>query len=68
MAPTSTQNSKSESPGTNIAAVDKKFEATTKVQDEMGNPQTLAVEGTTGNVKDNLKDAMRTDLEHKGTH
>jgi hypothetical protein len=40
----------------------------TKLPIEMGNPQTNAVEGTKGNDKDNLKDILRTDLEHKRTH
>jgi hypothetical protein len=46
----------------------KNFQAATKAQDAMGNTQTVGVEGSKGNVKDNLRDAMRTDLEHKGTH
>ena len=48
----------------------KDFQATTKIEGDKGKTQTLAVEGGKNDAvdKDDLKDAMRTDLEHKGTH
>lgn len=48
----------------------KDFQATTKIEGDNGKTQTLAVEGGKNDAVDidDLKDAMRTDLEHKGTH